>query len=280
MTFRTILFASLFIVALSGAVFIVHTHPDQKPKQSANELLGSEVSATSTKTVPATSANYSQKNFSKHLSLTSANIVWFTNYYRTEKGLKPLAINTKLTRSSGSKATDMLDNQYFEHIRPGPDKVGFDKFIDDEHYSFVKIGENLAMGDFSTSYEVVKAWMNSPAHKRNILDPQYSEIGVSISYGAMNGQEVGIMVQHFGNPRKNCPSLDSTLKEEISSLRQKVSLVQQEISLKQTSLSSHESSITEYNQLVENYNILVKQIGDLVDNYNKQVKAIDLCIKR
>ncbi len=288
MTLRNILFAITFIIALTGAVFIAHIHPDrQVPLEK--QILGSEISTTKNKPVVGSTSDYRKENFSKHLSLTSSNIVWFTNYYRTEQGLKSLKINTELVQSSTAKAADMFTNQYFDHVRPGPEKISFDRFIDGQKYSFVKIGENLAMGDFSTSYEVVKAWMNSPSHKQNILDPQYTEIGVSIQYGSMNGQEVGIMVQHFGNPRKSCPSLDERMQQEIQTLRVKASDVQKEISLKQPLVISTESTITdptyeltvkEYNKLVESYNNLVKQVGSLVEIYNKQVKEIDDCIKK
>lgn len=291
MTLRNTIFALTFVAALAGAFFIAHTHPDNRPSEvPENQVKGQELSATGTAAKPSSSkSEYRKENFSKHLALTNANIIWFTNYYRSENGLKPLIQNQALSRSSAAKAADMLGNQYFDHVRPGPDKVGFDRFIDNQRYAFVKIGENLAMGDFSTSYEVVKAWMNSPSHKRNILDPQYFEIGVSISYGTMDGQDVGIMVQHFGNPRKNCPVVDESAKGIIDDLRARVGAAQKLISSKQPGISQegtiltdseYDAAVKEYNGLVESYNALVKEMGDLVAKYNSQVKAVDSCIRK
>ena len=51
------------------------------------------------------------------------------------------------------------------------------------------LGENLAWGDqaASTPRSIVRAWMNSPAHRRNILTPGFREIGIAIVAGAPVG---------------------------------------------------------------------------------------------
>jgi uncharacterized protein YkwD len=51
-------------------------------------------------------------------------------------------------------------------------------------------GENLAM-NIDSAAEVVEAWMNSPSHRENMLNPHFTEIGV--------GYFEGYWVLHFGH---------------------------------------------------------------------------------
>ena len=120
----------------------------------------------------------------------------------------------------------MLVHQYFEHTRKDGASVGFDTFIDNQGYSFIKIGENLAMGDFSTSAEVVNAWMKSSAHKKNILDTTYKDIGTTVSRGAMNGKSVLLITQHFGNPRSSCPAISQSTKNSVDTFKQQIIALQ------------------------------------------------------
>jgi hypothetical protein len=151
----------------------------------------------------------------------------------------------------------------------------------------IKIGENLAMGDFSTSAEVVTAWMKSPAHRRNILDPLYSEIGVSVNKGSMNNRQTTILIQHFGDPRGNCPAIDTATKRAIDTLRAKITSLQVTINTEQNKVTNSSSAldpqfntiIDDYNALVKGYNESIKQMGNLVNLYNAQVHNFDRCLQ-
>jgi uncharacterized protein YkwD len=92
----------------------------------------------------------------------------------------------------------MFENQYFAHESPTGEKVSdlAKKF----GYDFLLIGENLAMGNFSSDEDLVLAWMESPGHRENILNEKYQEIGVAVKKGIFEGKEVWIAVQHFGLP--------------------------------------------------------------------------------
>lgn len=63
-------------------------------------------------------------------------------------------------------------------------------------YAFYSVGENLAAGQESAA-EAVKVWMESPAHRRIILDPKWTQVGIAVRTGG----EYGIYwVQEFGDP--------------------------------------------------------------------------------
>ncbi len=124
-------------------------------------------------------------------------LIDLTNQNRLAAGLSALRHNSLLDKSSLLKARDMIENNYFSHESPTGvtpwhwfDKVG---------YSFVYAGENLAVNYFD-SESVDKAWLNSPAHKANIMNSRYEEIGISAQNGVYKGSDTIFVVQMFGTP--------------------------------------------------------------------------------
>jgi len=112
--------------------------------------------------------------------ITPANIEYLINSERTYYGLPPLKVDSKLTSAAKTKTTDMLSRNYFEHFAYG--LTPWD-FIKSAEYNYLYAGENLAM-DFQTAEGTVKAWMNSPLHRANILNPDYSDMGIGVVKGA------------------------------------------------------------------------------------------------
>ena len=66
-------------------------------------------------------------------------------------------------------------------------------------YRFIYAGENLAI-NFSDSGAVNQAWMNSPGHRSNILNINFTEIGIATAEGMYQGQPTTYVVQMFGKP--------------------------------------------------------------------------------
>lgn len=146
-------------------------------------------------------------------SFSVAGIIKHTNIERTKLGLKPLTVNIKLNSSAGLKTDDILLNQYFEHVSPTGKSAS--DLVRETKYDFELIGENLALGNFGSDQKLVAAWMGSPKHRANILNPKFTEIGVSVAKGVYKEQEQWIFVQHFGKPQPNCVRSDSNLKDKI-----------------------------------------------------------------
>ncbi len=102
-------------------------------------------------------------------------VVTLVNNIRVNYGLKPLLINWQLARVARYKSMDMHDNKYFSHTSPTYGSP-FD-MIRAFNIKFSHAGENIAMG-YKSPKDVVDAWMKSPGHKANILNENFTQIGV------------------------------------------------------------------------------------------------------
>lgn len=130
-------------------------------------------------------------------SIISSVLVDLANSDRQESNVSPLIINPLLTQVAQKKADDMAAKSYFAHT--SPDGVSPWHWFKSAGYDFVYAGENLAI-NFSDSGDVEKAWMNSQKHRENILNPNFTEIGIAIAKGFYNGKETIFVVQMFGRP--------------------------------------------------------------------------------
>jgi len=120
------------------------------------------------------------------------------NEYRSSKGLQELSLNSSLEEFAYGKGQDMFANNYFSHF--GPDGKKPWQWIDVGTYDFKSMGENLAM-DFLTAQSVLTAFQKSPTHDRNLLQIAYSDIGVAVLNGYLDGRETNLMVVFFGSPK-------------------------------------------------------------------------------
>lgn len=120
-----------------------------------------------------------------------------TNQFRQKNGLPLLHYDPVLSRSAVAKANDMFANDYWAHTSP-QGRTPWD-FLKAEGYQYSIAGENLAK-DFYDTDSLMKAWMNSPTHRENILNNKYQEIGIGVVNGVLNGVKTTLVVQHFGTP--------------------------------------------------------------------------------
>lgn len=108
-----------------------------------------------------------------------------TNKERTQRGLKPLSTDTKLAVIARKHSVDMQSKDYFEHESPS----GCDPEcrIDNAGYEWQSYGENIQwMSGYHLSVQlmaemIVDGWMNSPGHRVNILNPEFTHVGVGVS---------------------------------------------------------------------------------------------------
>jgi uncharacterized protein YkwD len=216
--------------------------------------------------------------------LTQKGIIEWTNKQREKYGLAPLKENQILDKTAMAKVEDMFQNQYFAHESPTGEGVSdlAKKFC----YDFLLIGENLAMGNFSSDEDLVLAWMESPGHRANILNEKYQEIGVAVKKGIFEGKEVWIAVQHFGLPSSFCPKPDFSLKEKIEENKEEIFEIQKELLILGSEIKVwkrwHREEISQkidlYNELVSKYNKLVEETKNLIDQYNSQVNSFNQCL--
>ncbi len=124
-------------------------------------------------------------------------VLSLTNTNRQASGLSNLSFNSVLAESARQKAQDMFTDNYWAHNAPDGTTPWY--FFKNAGYNYLYAGENLAR-DFGDSDSVVQAWMNSPTHRDNIMSGRYTEIGIAVVNGTLNGQETTLVVQHFGKP--------------------------------------------------------------------------------
>ncbi len=122
-------------------------------------------------------------------------LIELTNIERQKVGLSPVSENEALDKAAAAKAQNMFQENYWAHFAPSG-KSPWD-FILGAGYRFTYAGENLAK-NFYQSSEVVKAWMASPTHRDNLLNSKYSDIGIAVAEGMLNGQKTTLVVQEFG----------------------------------------------------------------------------------
>ncbi|WML50565.1 CAP domain-containing protein [Neobacillus sp. PS3-34] len=109
------------------------------------------------------------------ISSFAQQVIDLTNVQRKKNGLPALKADVKLSGVAQKKSVDMEQNHYFSHTSPTYGSP-FD-MMRDFGVSYNAAGENIAMGQ-RTPQEVVTAWMNSEGHRKNILSPNFTHIGV------------------------------------------------------------------------------------------------------
>lgn len=141
-------------------------------------------------------ASYSYPQILGYASvIKTEEIINLTNKMRQENGLAPVQLDSKLTAAAAQKASDMFARDYWAHVSPVGTQPWY--FITEAGYSYRYAGENLAR-DFSDSDSIVKAWIASPTHRENLLNPRYQDVGLAIVDGNLGGRETTLVVQMFG----------------------------------------------------------------------------------
>jgi uncharacterized protein YkwD len=127
-------------------------------------------------------------------------VLSLTNFQRAQAKLKPLRLNRKLNAAANQHSTDMARKDYFNHTGANGSSP-FDR-ISATGYTYSTAAENIAAG-FPTPESVVNAWMNSPGHRVNILNPKFQEMGVGYKYLAGDFGNVNYhhyWTQNFARP--------------------------------------------------------------------------------
>lgn len=127
--------------------------------------------------------------------ITRNNVINSVNQFRTEQHLGKLRLNRRLNLAAQKRAEDMKKQDYFSHISP-QGKRSWD-FIKAQRYGYSTAGENLALG-FSTTQDVMSGWINSPTHRANLQNQQFTEAGV----GFIKTKNGTLVVLLFARPLK------------------------------------------------------------------------------
>lgn len=119
------------------------------------------------------------------------------NLSRGQEKAPMLIWNEDLAKAAKLKAEDMLVKGYFAHQSPTGITPWF--WLKKVGYDFAYAGENLAV-DFTESADVQRAWLNSPKHRENIVNPNFREVGIATIDGVFEGKPTTFVVEFFGTP--------------------------------------------------------------------------------
>jgi uncharacterized protein YkwD len=138
-------------------------------------------------------ANAATTLSAKQVATQEARVLTLVNQARVRAGCAPLKANAALTRAARAHSADMARRGYFAHNTP----TGVTPWtrIAKAGYPRASLGENIAAGQTSAA-AVVTAWLNSPAHKRNILNCGFKSVGTGLVTGGHYGY---YWTQDFGS---------------------------------------------------------------------------------
>lgn len=133
-------------------------------------------------------------------------IVRELNRVRAERGLQPVRLSTGLVQAAVGHSAAMLRSGVFDHT--SVDGTTFDRRVLRSYpvkgFSAWRVGENLLFDSGPLDAPAaVEAWMNSPSHRDNMLDPAFREVGVGAleapsAPGQFGGGHVIVVTLDFG----------------------------------------------------------------------------------
>jgi uncharacterized protein YkwD len=143
----------------------------------------------------------------ENLASIRAATLCLINRERAAHGERALVTNTRLEAAAQGHSNSMVADDYFEHVAPNGltplARVRAAGYLRNPRAGYA-IGENIACGTLwlATPQSIVSAWMNSPGHRANILNPRYRETGIGVSPQApasqSGGQSGATYTQDFG----------------------------------------------------------------------------------
>ncbi|SCY66983.1 uncharacterized protein, YkwD family [Alkaliphilus peptidifermentans DSM 18978] len=113
------------------------------------------------------------------LSKEEQRMLDLINHERVKINLNPLVLDITLTQLARLKSQDLIKNQYFNHYSPTYGSPF--EMMNKHNISFIFAGENLAGN--TTVEGAHEALMKSAAHRQNILNPNFTHVGIGIEKG-------------------------------------------------------------------------------------------------
>jgi len=111
-----------------------------------------------------------------------------------KKAAPALVWDQKLEKAAQKHADDMYSNNFFSH--DGTDGSNVSSRVDQQGFVWMMVGENIAEG-YINEKDVVAGWMSSPGHCKNIMNAEFTHMGVAVS------SDGKYWVQVFATPMAN-----------------------------------------------------------------------------
>jgi uncharacterized protein YkwD len=186
----------LVAIGLIAALASGHGHnSDSTPAANSVNQPSTPASTTTSTSTPNSSGSSGSSSTTAPSNGTADEQRAFSllNADRAKNGLPALRWNSNLAGLAEEYGQDMINRHYFSHYNP-EGQSPFDRMrADGISYSYA--GENLAI---NTSVDTAEqAFMNSPGHRANILNANYTEVGLGVRYDSRGSAYV---VQEFIRP--------------------------------------------------------------------------------
>lgn len=123
-------------------------------------------------------ADLTSADFGETASTSSSfeeRIVQLVNEARAQNGLAPLTVNLQLMTAAETHSQNMATQDFFSHT--GLDGSQVSDRTQAAGYRSTFVGENIGAG-YDSAEAAFEGWMSSSGHRDNILNPNYTEIGV------------------------------------------------------------------------------------------------------
>lgn len=192
---------------------LLSAHPRKAPKRHRHRRRAHRHPPAARVTAPIVPVNCDNADTPAAMASADAMrtaIICLANQQRVARGLPTLEGDPRLHRSAQGWTDTMVSTGQFWHGTDFPQRISA------VGYAYWYAGENIATG-YATPRGVMTAWMASPGHCRNILNPFYAEIGVglnlkpvgtSVADAATWTQDFGLAMGH-GLPSKNSGPMNS-----------------------------------------------------------------------
>lgn len=131
-------------------------------------------------------------------------IVKNINAERAKAGLTVLIENNALSNAAHIKVREIATKQALIHSTGMPWSA-----LSQAGYMYQYAGENLAVNSWPES-QLVKDWMDSQSHRRNILNPEFQDVGIGVMQGTYMGQDTVYAVAYFAVPKSHSVVLGAT----------------------------------------------------------------------
>ncbi|MDB5658795.1 MAG: hypothetical protein JWS10_1410 [Cypionkella sp.] len=135
---------------------------------------------------------------------TENQVLLAVNKARAGAGCAALSTSSKLQAAARGHAKSMAQNNFFGHSSKNGGK--FSNRVKAQGYRYSKVAENIGAGQ-SSSAGIMRDWMVSSGHRKNILDCGLTETGIAVVYQAddapLKGQKYAMKyywVQVFARP--------------------------------------------------------------------------------
>jgi uncharacterized protein YkwD len=124
------------------------------------------------------------------------------NWARAEARRGKLAQSPSLTRAAGLKGKKVASCHQLSHTPCGSSLVGP---VNASGYRYSSFGENIFVGPWGgvTPHDVVKAWLESPGHRANVLRPGFRHVGAALvpGQGILGDGAEAVWTATFASPR-------------------------------------------------------------------------------